>query len=507
MKPFEKFARVLTLTAVFGPWAAVGAQDDPKPAACWPQFRGPGGLGVADGRKLPAEFGPKKNLLWKTPLPPGHSSPCVWGDRIFVTAFDKAAKKLETICLSRDAGKILWRRPAPTENIENFHVAGSPAVATPVADGERVCVYFGSYGLLSYGFAGGELWKVPLPVAASVQGTGASPVPAGELLLLHREFNPEPCLMAVGRRTGAVAWKTPFKLASMGPRDGYATPVVWRHNGVEEAVVLSPTHLSAFALADGKERWSLPTTCTAACTPTLGDGVLYVALHQLGRDPGEGDPLPSFEELLKKADKDGDGLISQAEFPEDLYVWQRPDSSFKGSNFSFKNLFPRIDRNSDGKISKEEWEAILAAGKLWQAARRQHGIVAIRPDEKGAVAESGVQWREKTGTPEVPSPLLYRERVYLVKDGGIVTCLEAKSGKVAYRERVGAAGTFFASPVAGDGKIYLCSRNGVVVVLAAGNGPAVLARNNLGEDINATPAIADGKLYIRTDAALYAFGE
>src|SRR5262245_6218220 len=216
MKTIETMPRVLALTAVFGLPAAVRAEDYPKPAAWWPQFRGPGGLGVADGKRLPVEFGPQKNLLWKTPLPSGHSSPCVWGDRIIVTAFDKAAKKLETICLLRDGGKILWRRPAPTEKIERVHTAGSPAVATPVADGERIYVYFGSYGLLCYSFAGDEFWKLPLPLAASVQGTGASPVLAGKLLLLHREFNPEPCLMAVDRRTGAIAWKTPFKLASRG---------------------------------------------------------------------------------------------------------------------------------------------------------------------------------------------------------------------------------------------------------------------------------------------------
>jgi hypothetical protein len=278
---------------------------------------------------------------------------------------------------------------------------------------------------------------------------------------------------------------------------------------VEEAVILSPTHLSAFAVKDGKKRWSLPATCTAACTPTRGDGVLFVVLHQLGRDPGESDPIPSFEELLKKADKDGDGLISQAEFPDDLYIFKRPDTSIKdaGTGFKFKHLFARIDRNGDGKISKVEWEGFLAVAKLRRAAARQHGIVALRPDEKGAVAESSVQWREKTGLPEVPSPLHYRGRVYLVKDGGIVTCLEARSGKVAYRGRLGAARTYFASPIAGDGKVFACSRDGVVVVLAAGDQLEVLARNDLGEAINATPAIVDGKLYVRTDAALYAFGE
>jgi outer membrane protein assembly factor BamB len=501
----------LALVAAY--WLAGGPAlaQNPGKGAWWPQFRGPNSLGVSlEEKKLPIHFGPDRNVLWKTPLPAGHSSPCVWGDRIVVTAFDKAAMKLETICLSRDDGKILWRRPVPTEKIENVHVAGSPAVATPVADGERIYAYFGSFGLLCYNFAGEEIWKLPLPLAASFQGTGASPVLAGELLLLHREFNPEPCLMGVERRTGAIAWKTPFKLASVaGPPDGYATPVVWRHNGVEEVVILSPTHIAAFSLKDGKERWSLPTTCTAACTPALGDGVLFVVSHQLGRDPGESDPMPSFEELLKKADKDGDGLISQSEFPDNLHIFQRPETSIKGAvtGVKVKWFFARLDRNGDGKLNKKEWEAFLAGYKMRRAFLGEPGLVAIRPDEGGAVAKSSVQWREKRALPEVPSPLHYRERVYLVKDGGIATCLEAKSGKVVYRERLGAPGAFFASPVAGDGKIYACSRGGMVVVLAAGDQLKVLARNNLGEDINATPAIVDGKLYIRTDAALYAFGE
>src|SRR5262249_22462658 len=138
MKKTETIARVLALTAVFGLVPAVRAQDKPKTPAWWPQIRGAGGPGGADRKKRPLEVGPTNNLLWKTPLPPGHSSPCVWGDRIVVTAYDKSAKKLETICLSRDDGKILWHRPAPAEKIEAVHVAGSPAVATPVADGERV---------------------------------------------------------------------------------------------------------------------------------------------------------------------------------------------------------------------------------------------------------------------------------------------------------------------------------------------------------------------------------
>ena len=123
--------------------------------ARWPQFRGPNGSGIAlDSKKLPVEFGTDKNILWKTPLPSGHSSPCVWDDRIFLTGFDKASKKLETLCLDRSSGQILWRRTAPAEKIEKVHERSSPAAPRPVTDGQRVYVYFGSYGLLCYDFEG-----------------------------------------------------------------------------------------------------------------------------------------------------------------------------------------------------------------------------------------------------------------------------------------------------------------------------------------------------------------
>jgi outer membrane protein assembly factor BamB len=203
----------------------------------WPQFRGPNAAGVApDGVALPTKFGPAEHVVWKAPLPPGHSSPCIWGDRIFLTGFDKDAKKLETLCLDRTAGKVLWRRPAPAEKIEKVHQISSPAVATPTADGERVYVYFGSFGLLCYDFAGQELWQVPLPVPQTRFGTGTSPVVAGERVLLHVEHLPKPYLLAVDRRTGKTAWK-----AERPPgMDGYATPVLWAHNGAEEVVTLGP---------------------------------------------------------------------------------------------------------------------------------------------------------------------------------------------------------------------------------------------------------------------------
>ena len=139
----------------------------------WPQFRGGGGLGVAAEGKAPVEFGPKKNVIWSVELPPGHSSPCIWGDKIFLTALDKT--HLETLCLDRKDGRVLWRAAAPAEKIEPTHRIASPASPTPATDGERVYVYFGSFGLLAYDFVGKEVWRKPLPPPVVEFGASSSP--------------------------------------------------------------------------------------------------------------------------------------------------------------------------------------------------------------------------------------------------------------------------------------------------------------------------------------------
>jgi outer membrane protein assembly factor BamB len=141
--------------------AAAGAEP-----ANWPQFRGPNGSGLSpDDQPAPLHFGPNTNRLWQTPLPRGHSSPCIWGDRIFVTGFDATNKSLETLCLERVNGKILWRKTAPALELEkSLHEFSSPAASTPATDGARVYLYLGGYGALAYDFKGEELWKRPLPM-------------------------------------------------------------------------------------------------------------------------------------------------------------------------------------------------------------------------------------------------------------------------------------------------------------------------------------------------------
>ena len=171
---------LLTLATVLAPCPA----DEPARNAWWPQFRGPNGSGIASDGDYPIEFDKSKNLLWKVAVPAGVSSPCVWNDKVFLTAYKKGRKKLQTICIDRDSGEILWRIDAPAEEIEKVHSASNPASATPVTDGQRVYVYFGSYGLECYDFEGNRLWTKPLGMAQNRWGMGTSPILAGELLIL-----------------------------------------------------------------------------------------------------------------------------------------------------------------------------------------------------------------------------------------------------------------------------------------------------------------------------------
>ncbi len=476
--------------------------DDTKPQdAHWPQFRGPQGGGIASGAsKLPVHFGLQQNVLWKTPLPQGASSPCVWGKFIFLTGFDKDANKLETLCLDRHKGQILWRRTAPAETIEKVHSVSSPAVSTPATDGERVYVYFGSYGLLCYDFQGTEQWKLPLPVPVTRFGTGTSPMVAGDLLVLNCEYLPKPYLLAVHCRTGTTVWKQE-RLPFM---DGYATPVLWSHAGEDEVIIHSPKRVSAHRLKDGAERWWVKVDSSAESTPVVADGCLFVASFALGGEASDRVKLPTFDELLKKYDKNNDGRISKEEFPPDLSVVRRADAGdIPGADVKLIQFFDYLDVNKDGQINRLEWAVVLA----FAAQEAEHGVLAIKPGGQGDVSKTHVLWKEKKAVPEVPSPLYYQGRLYTVRDGGVVSCLDPKTGKLLYRERLGPGGAYFSSPVAGDGKLYAASLGGVVVVFGAGDTLQVLARNDLKESILATPALVDGKLYVRTEKHLFAFGE
>lgn len=486
--------------ALFGT-AASPASPPSTSSRAWPQFRGPNASGIAPAPAPPSEFGRAKNLLWRTALPSGHSSPVIWGDRLFLTAFDAERRRLEVLGLDRRTGAILWRRAVETQQIEPVHAVSSPATATPAVDGQRVYAYFGSYGLLAYDLDGKPQWTLPMPVVQAAFGSGTSPVVAGDLVLLNRLEPKDPFLIAVHRKSGLTAWKTPHTAPQRPgpPYLSYATPVI-----VGQHVVLhEPRQIAGYDLSTGQRRWWVPVPTGGASTPAVAGDTVYVAAWNNFGEADQMVPLPDFATLVRRSDKDGDGQVSAAELPEDLAVATRPDvPDVPGAAFPARLLFRRFDTSGDGLLQEAEWQSAVAdLAKL----QMEHGLLAIRSGGTGDVSATHVLWREKTSV-EVPSPLAYQDRVYMVRNGGILTSLDAASGRVLYRARIGVGGPFYSSPVVAEERIFIASGEGTVAVVKAGDSLDVVARNDLGAPIFATPAVSDGVLYVRTGSELLAFG-
>lgn len=445
--------------------------------AQWPQFRGPGGSGIG-ATDFPTHFGPKLNVMWKTALPSGHSSPCIWGAKIFLTGF--AGGKLEAICLNQRDGTVLWRRHVEPGNIERGAQLSNPATATPTTDGTRVCVYFGAFGLVSYDFDGKELWRKPLSIPVTQHGAGTSPVLAGDLLILNCDQDVGSYLMVVNKRDGQTVWKT----ERPSFHRGFATPLLWPTEKPEQIIVPGTLRLVSYNLSDGTERWSvrgLPNEMVSS--PVAGDGLIYIAGWTYGSGVSR---MPGFDKLLEQGDANHDGQLTREEAPTG----------------PAKQHFLYIDADKNGRVTREEYAAIA---RVFDESKNV--ALAIRPDGRGDVTDTHVVWKATRGLPYVPSPLCYEGRIYMVTNGGLASCLDAQTGRVLYQEeRLDALGDYYSSPVAAAGKICATSQSGVVVVYRAGDTLDVLARNALDEAVLATPAIVEGTLYVRTKSRLYAFG-
>lgn len=452
----------------------------------WPRFRGPNGSGVADDQRPPVKLGPDVNVKWKVPVPSGLSSPIVAGDLLVITAFDKG--KLYTIAYQRSDGKEAWRREAPAKEIEKYmRGEGSPAVPTPATDGRRIVSYFGSCGLFCYNLDGTEIWRFPMPTAVTFtdNGSGVSPILADDLVVLVRDESKGSRILALSLADGSLRWERPRQSIN-----AYCTPVVWETPDGKQIVAAGHGQMIGYDLKTGEQRWFVSGTAASPCpSPMVADGTLYFAGWSASTTDAK-NGMPSFDALLKKADADKDGALTKAE-------WQKTP---------FKDDFDSFDFNKDGKITRDEWDLVLASiygGKS--------GVLAVSPGGTGDISRSHILWRKTKGLPSISSAIVYRGQMVMVKDGGLVTAYDAKTGGEIYTlERVGASGRYYASPVAANGNIYLTSKDdGVVTVLKAGGAKAELIVRNpkLGERVVATPAIADNAIYIRTASSLYAFAE
>jgi outer membrane protein assembly factor BamB len=471
------FALRVLATAPAIPLSAAEAASDN-----WPQFRGSNASGLAAGAKPPVKFGPAENVAWSIDVPWSPSSPAIWGERIFLTTFRHG--ELETRCHGRDDGKLSWARGVKAGEVEEFHRSdGSPAASTPATDGQHVVSYFGSFGLICFDVEGKELWRYPLPVALSggKYGSGTSPIIIGNTVVLNRDQDRYSSLLAVDVHTGKKRWEVPRVEAS----GSFGSPTHWRNEGVDEVVLASSAQLKGYDLKTGAERWVITSVSGLVCTTAIvADGMLFFGAWSPGQADAPREPWPEF---LKKNDKNGDGVVT-----------------FDEMNPARRDYVRGLDKDRDNKLTEADW-TIMAAN----AARSQNLLIAVRSGGRGDITETHVAWKYRKGLPYVPSPLHYDGRIYLVKDGGLMSSIDAKTGEPYYaQERLaGGAGNYYAAPVAADGRIYVASLPGkLTVVKAGGDKPEILHQVDFGERILATPAIVGERLYVRTMTKLWAFG-
>ncbi len=441
----------------------------------WSRFRGPNGSGVVETKGLPVEFGPEKNVIWKTTLPPGHSSPVLSEHHVFLTAFEGEA--LLTYCLDRETGEVLWRREAPRDRKENVDKRNTPASPSPVTDGENVYVFFADFGMLSYDPEGKERWRMPLGPFDNAYGMGGSPIIAEDKVLLVCDQATGSFMIAVGKDDGRLRWKTDRSEY----KTGHSTPVVYQpERGPTTLLVPGSFRLTAYSLDGGEPIWWVSGLAfEMKATPVFSGDIVFI--HGTSGDQAV---IPPFEKVRPLYDADGDGRFSREEATKDRVKW-----------------FALMDLNGDGSLDASEWA-------YYQAARATRGgMYSFKLGGRGDMTRDSFRWHYPKAVPQLPSSLLYKNVLHMVSDGGVVTSFEPASGEVIRQGRLkGATDRFYASPVAADDKIFMVSESGKAVVVKSDGSLEVLAVNDLGEPCYATPAISGGRIYIRTQATLYCFG-
>jgi outer membrane protein assembly factor BamB len=496
----QKSARfsILLVVAILGT-VVRGAMAAESSFPQWPQFRGPDGNAVAVGQSISCALSNEKGVRWKVALPAGHSSPCIWNDRIFLTGH--IGTTLKMMCLRRSDGQVLWERERTIPKLPTYeHVAGDPANSTPATDGRRVVFQFDDLGLVVTDLAGEVIWEKAFPSTHNPFSYGASPVLDDGSIYLNRDGSIESGLVCLDATTGKERWRA----ARPDAMESFCTPYVWRGGGTKQILAGGSGRLEAFNALTGDPVWHVTGLPAFVCpSPVAADGMIvfggWTTAHVAGRsriesifeeDAGvSAEAMKNPTAFFAQFDANKDGRLSRDEFPK--------SRARDGFNF--------IDKNKNGFVEFEEWAPIYGEH---QSVPGRNVLLGIAAGGNGDVTQSHVKWEVTKGLPYVASPLVYRGRVYLVKAGGFISCLDVKTGKAHYEsERLGVAGEYYATPVAVGEHILVCAERGTFFLIKASDNLEIAARNVLGESLYATPAVVENTLYLRSDQHLWAFGE
>ncbi len=445
-------------------------------AADWPQWRGPQS-GVSNATGLPGRMSPTENVLWKTTIPPGHSTPILSADRIFITAID--GEKLFVISLDRTSGKILWRREVPRSRKQPLHAMNNPASPSPVTDGTNVYAFFTDFGLISYGFDGNERWRLPMGPFNNPFGMGASPVLAGDTLIQNCDSETNSFVIAVDTKTGKQRWRAERPEFTRG----FSTPLFWKSpEGVDQVLIPGTGQLVAYNVRSGEKIWWVRgLTWQLKPTPVMDQNNIYVLGWAGGSDTGQQEQLEDFGWLVRSFDANKDGKVSLDEITDARY----------------KN---EIDLDTDGFVNEREWT-------FYRAKRTsQNSLMAIKLGGRGDVTEANRLWIYTKSLPNATSPLLYQGLIYMIKDGGVLSVVKAANGEVVKQVRLkDAIDEYYASPLGAEGRVYLMSRNGHLTIVKAGPELEVLESASFDDECYSSPVAVDNRVYVRTRSALYCF--
>ncbi len=446
-------------------------------------FRRNGGVYGSGTDSLPERLDSPDALRWRTALDSGHSTPAACNGRIFLTTYNTANKELATLALAADTGRVLWKRIAPAARVEEFNRnTGSAAQATPACDDQRVYVFFGSHGLICYDRQGALLWEKRMGPFQDEYGSASSPVLIDDKVIIQQDHDVDSFLMALDRKSGKVLWKSKRPDATRS----YSTPAVWMRNGRKELLVAGSLELAGYDPSDGKRLWWIHGLARIVIpTPVPAGDLVYMGSWTPGGDSSMRIRMEPWADALRKWDRDNDGRLVKNELTD------------KTMNDRF---FP-MDLDQSGDLKQEEWERYAAI-----FSRAQNGILAIKPSgASGEQDEKAIVWKCLQGAPYVATPLLDRGILWTVRDGGIITRISAKEGTVLQTKRLPDMGNYYASPIGAAGRIYIAGRSGVVTVLSNDSDWRVIESRDFNEGIYATPLIAEGRLFIRTEKALYCF--